>query len=88
MSEEKHDLIIRRILVGLDASPRSLSALEVACDLAARFRAELEGLFVEDIDLLRACELPFTREIRFFSGARHRLDTRIATSLFVGMTAD
>ena len=74
MSEEKHDLIIRRILVALDASPHSLAALEAATELAARFRAELLGLFVEDINLLRASELPFTREVRFFSGARRRLD--------------
>jgi nucleotide-binding universal stress UspA family protein len=76
VSEEKHELIIRRILVGLDASPHSIAALQAACELAARFRAELLGLFVEDIDLLRASELPFTREVRFFSGARHRLDTQ------------
>jgi nucleotide-binding universal stress UspA family protein len=76
VSEDKTDLIIRRILVALDASPHSLSALEAACELAARFRAELLGLFVEDINLLRASELPFTREVRFFSGARHRLDTQ------------
>jgi nucleotide-binding universal stress UspA family protein len=76
VSEERPDLIIRRILVGLDASPHSLAALEAATELAARFRAELLGLFVEDINLLRASELPFTREVRFFSGALRRLDTQ------------
>jgi nucleotide-binding universal stress UspA family protein len=44
---------IRRILVALDASSRSLEALENAAELAARWKAELLGLFVEDEDLLR-----------------------------------
>ncbi|MBX7251908.1 MAG: universal stress protein, partial [Candidatus Promineofilum sp.] len=37
----------------------------------ARLHAEIEGLFVEDIILLRLAELPFAREIRFGqAGAR------------------
>jgi len=74
MSEEGGDLIIRRILVALDASPHSRSALEAAAELAARFQAELQGLFVEDVNLLRLAELPFAREVGFFSAARRRLD--------------
>lgn len=75
MNEERRDLIIRRILVALDASPHSLAALEAAVELAARFRAELLGLFVEDVNLLRLAELPFAREVGFFSATRRRLDT-------------
>lgn len=75
MSEERRELTIRRILVALDASPHSLAALEAATKLAARFRAELLGLFVEDINLLRASELPFTSEVRVYSGERRRLST-------------
>lgn len=76
MSEEKAELTIRRILVALDASPHSLAALEAAAELAARFRAELQGLFVEDINLLRLGELPFSLEVGFYSGARRRLDSQ------------
>ena len=50
----KDQLSIRRILVALDASPASLSAMQNAVELAARLGAELIGLFVEDINLLRA----------------------------------
>ena len=74
MSEERQRLAIRRILVALDASPHSLAALEAAVTLAARFRAELAGLFVEDADLLRFAELPFAEEIGLFSAQRRRLD--------------
>lgn len=54
---------IERILVAVDASPHSLAALDAAAALAARQRAELVGIFVEDADLLRLAELPFAREM-------------------------
>ena len=43
------DVAIRRILVAIDGSSHSLAALDAAADLASRLRAELSGLFVEDI---------------------------------------
>lgn len=49
---------IRRILVALDASPHSLAALEAACGLARRLEAELLGLYVEDINLVRLAAHP------------------------------
>ncbi len=62
---------IKQILVALDGSPSSMSALENGVELAARLNAELVGLFVEDINLLRATQLPFAQEISFFrSGFR------------------
>lgn len=73
MSEEDRDLIIQRILVALDASPHSLAALEAAAELAARLKAELLGLFVEDVTLLRLTELPFSQEIGLFSTTRRQL---------------
>ncbi|NIV32483.1 MAG: universal stress protein, partial [Anaerolineae bacterium] len=74
MSKEQHALTIRRILVALDASPHSLAALEAAVDLAARFEAELAGLFVEDENLLRLADLPFVSEIGVFTATRRRVD--------------
>ncbi len=58
---------IKRILAALDASTSSLSALRTAVDLAAGFGAEVRGIFVEDVKLLRLAELPFAREISFYS---------------------
>ncbi|MDD3447991.1 MAG: universal stress protein [Gammaproteobacteria bacterium] len=66
--------MFRRILVALDASPHSREALEAAVELAVRDRAELLGLFVEDANLLRLAELPFTREVGLSSGMPRRLD--------------
>ncbi len=59
---------IRRIVVALDASASSLAALEAALELAAQWGAEVQGLFVEDVDLLRWASLPFATEVGHHSG--------------------
>lgn len=56
-------LRIDRILVALDASPSSLAALEAAVELAADYGAALIGLFVEDVNLVRMAQLPFSRKV-------------------------
>lgn len=74
---EKHDqeISIRRILVALDASTHSLAALEAAADLAARMRAELIGLYVEDENLLHLAGLPFSHEVRSSSADRQPMSS-------------
>lgn len=64
---------IRRIVVALDTSADSLAALEAAVALAALLEAELEGLFVEEEDLLRLAG-PTATEIDLLSGRRRPLD--------------
>jgi len=54
---------VRRLMVALDASHHSLAALDAAARIAARFEAELAGLFVEDEDLLRWSRLPIGRAV-------------------------
>jgi nucleotide-binding universal stress UspA family protein len=65
---------IRRIMVAMDASAASNSALHNAVDLAARLGAELIGLYVEDLNLLRLAQLPIAHEIDAFSQTLRRLD--------------
>lgn len=73
---------IKRILVAIDASPQSLAALEAAAELAARLGAELSGLFVEDINLIRLAALPPVLEIGGVSARPRRLDeSRMASQL-------
>ena len=60
----------QRILVALDESPESLSALETAVELALWMNAEVHGVFVEDEQLLHTASIPFTREIHFFGQTR------------------
>ncbi len=66
---------IRSILVALDASPQSLAALEAAADLASSLNAELVGMFVEDINLVRLAELPGTHEVGASSASTRPLET-------------
>ncbi len=61
---------IRRVLVVLDASTDTYEALEAATTLAARLEAEVMGLFIEDVNLLRLAALPFAREIGLGSHSR------------------
>ena len=65
---------IRRIVVAIDASPQSLSALDTAAQIAAHLQIELAGLFVEDINVLKTAALPFTREVNRLSGDVHPVD--------------
>lgn len=69
MSEPNPMFVIRRILVALDTSPHSLAALDAAVKLAAKMNAELLGLFVEDVALLRLADVPCAREVLYFSTA-------------------
>ncbi len=73
--------LIRRIVVAADASAHGRAALEAAVLLAARLEAELEGLFVEDVNLKRLAGLPVGREIRFGFGTAGRDTAAIADDL-------
>jgi len=61
----------RRIIVRLDPRPVGLQAL---ARLAEELDAELLGLFVENVELLRLAALPFAREVGHASGVRRELD--------------
>ncbi len=67
---------IRRILVAVDASPQSMAALEAAAELAASLGAELIGVYVEDINLIRLAALPVVLEIGGASARSRRMDKR------------
>jgi nucleotide-binding universal stress UspA family protein len=65
---------MRRIAVTLDALQVSAQALEQAVRLAQRMGAELEGIFIEDIDLIEIAALPFVRELRPVSRSENDID--------------
>ena len=67
---------IERILVALDTSPQGRRALFAAAELSSRLDAQLDGLFIEDDDLLGLSNLPFVREFGSHSAASRRLDER------------
>ncbi|MFC0704087.1 Universal stress protein family protein [Marinobacter persicus] len=63
-----------RVLVLLDGSRVSLSALEAAASIAEHTGAEVHGVFVEEQDLLRSAGYGFAREVGAFSGLSRPLD--------------
>ncbi len=66
---------IRKIVVAVDASASSFSALQNAVELASRLDVELIGIFVEDADLLRFSQLPIAHEVSAFSLTLRRLQS-------------
>ncbi len=63
----------KRILVTLDQSGYGISVLRVAAGMAAKLQGELLGLLVEDINLIRLAELPFSREVNLFEEGGYHL---------------
>jgi hypothetical protein len=74
VSEPYATLGVRRIVVALDAARIAEEALEAAAGLAAALEAELVGLFVEDVELMRTAQLPFARELGLASAMLRRLE--------------
>ncbi len=66
---------IQRVVIAIDASPTSLAALEATADLAARWDAEILGIFVEDTNLLKMASLPFAGEVGSHSGSFRAINT-------------
>lgn len=63
----------KRILVSLENSRLGAMALEAAAELATELQAQLQGLFVEDINLLNLAGLPFAREVGHESATERRI---------------
>jgi nucleotide-binding universal stress UspA family protein len=74
MNEDTLDRRRERIVVALDASPYSLAALRTAAELAMLLDIELEGIFIEDINLLHLCGFPFGQEIGSYTATVRRVD--------------
>jgi nucleotide-binding universal stress UspA family protein len=65
---------IRRILLALDSSTPRPEMLDQAVRLARRLNAELNALFIEDVNLLNLTELPFVRHTNLFSRVAEPVD--------------
>jgi len=74
-TKSTRDLSGERVIVALDASPQSGSALRAAAKLAAAMQVELHGLFIEDERLLRLCNSPFAREVGRFTAVVRPLES-------------
>jgi hypothetical protein len=72
MAEGEEEVRIERIIACF--APGSAGAPEAVARLAEEMQAELLGLFIEDVELLRFAALPFAAEVGFPSAARRKVD--------------
>lgn len=66
-----------RVLVLIDGSRMSYAALEAAADIAGERGADILGVFVEELDLVRSAGYGFSREVGLVSGTSRPLDPGI-----------
>ena len=72
---------IERVVVPLDAAAENRTAIDTAARLAARAKALLHGVFVEDEELLSAAGLGFTRQSTLGAAAEPFTPERTALQL-------
>ncbi len=75
MTERQRVRRIRRIAVALSGEHSDAPVLESIARLASEMAAELSGVFVEDVDLLRLAQLPFAREFSLLTSAERPLES-------------
>jgi len=78
--------VSHRIVIAFD-SMAAAHALEAATDLAARLKAELEGLFVEDENMMRIAELNLGRVYDALSGSHRQADANAMAQMVRGEAA-
>lgn len=71
----RSDVSIHKILLALDPSLQGSGTLQAAVELAAGLGAQLEGIFIEDTELLNVAGLPFASEFDPSFGTVRRLDS-------------
>ncbi len=69
-------MAFRRILVAIDTSPASLAAAEAAAELSRHLRAELEGVFVREHELMALAGSPLARHLDLFTASIRNFETR------------
>jgi len=59
---------IERIVVPLDAASETVTAIDTAVRLAARWQVPIHGVFIEDEELIGLAGLPFARQVTVGAG--------------------
>jgi hypothetical protein len=72
MAENEEEVRIARVIACF--APGSAGAPEAVARLAQELQAELLGLFIEDVELLRLAAFPFAAEVGFPSASRRMID--------------
>ena len=71
--EQHQPICVENILVSLDSSRHSFSALKAAVELAHHYDAKLKGVFIQDTALLRLAETQFLYEVGEYTAVSRRI---------------
>lgn len=74
---------IERVIIQLDAASETREAIDTAARLAALAQAPLQGIFVEDEDLLGLANLPFARHVTLGTGTERLIPEHVERQLRV-----
>lgn len=78
----------KNILIVFDAAGCAPLSLHIAAELAAGLRAGIKALYVEDINLMKAVGLPFTREISLYTAEVSNIDSAMMEQKFRAAAQD
>ena len=81
-SPEKMNASSKNILIVFDAAGCAPVSLHTAAELAAGLRTGIRALYVEDINLMKAVDLPFTREISLHTAEISNIDSSVMEQKF------
>jgi len=73
VSEQYQPICVERILVSLDSSKHSFSALKAAVELAHHYEAKLKGVFIHDSVLLSLAETQFLNEVGQYTAISRKI---------------
>ena len=85
MAAGREEVRVGRIIACF--APGSAVAPRAIAHLAQQMQAELLGLFIEDVELLRFAALPFAAEVGFPSAARRTVDLAAVERALQGQAA-
>ena len=74
ISPEKMNSGNKNILIVFDATGCAQVSMHTATELASRLQSGIKALYIEDINLLNAVDLPFTREVSLHTAAISSID--------------
>jgi nucleotide-binding universal stress UspA family protein len=84
VSEQYNPICVEHILVSLDSSTHSFSALKAAIELAAHYSAKITGVFIHDSILLNLAQMAFLQEVGEYTALTRKIShDRISQGMIV-----
>jgi len=77
ITPEKMNSNLKNILIVFDAAGYTPVVMHTAIELAVRWQTGIQALYIEDINLLNAVELPFSREVSLHTAAISSIDSTL-----------